>query len=288
MTLWTPKPPLNGAAVFLSASVPHPERDKRFLAGPLDDWLMLRVIDQHVYDAVQSLVAQVLMAGGRLVHGGHPSITNAIVGLEGNWMASNGEVVGFTEPPVLLYQSEFFEGKPAPPGREEMKASGFASIRWAPSSLAEPHIESLSLIDSYNLQQVWIESWLPLQAAPGASPALKEALLVMRLLMLFEIQPISAVCIGSMEGIEAEARLYSDLCCHGLLPGDGTVQVLTSTFGVAAQLEGEQVRSVDGRHRSTAATAGMDLSDRLDYSGLTRGVVGEIGKTKGAREKHLP
>ena len=64
--VWTPKPPLNGAPVFLSASVPHPERDKRFLAGPLDDWLMLRVIDQRIYDAVQSLVAQVLMAGGRV------------------------------------------------------------------------------------------------------------------------------------------------------------------------------------------------------------------------------
>jgi hypothetical protein len=104
--LWTPKPPLNGAAVFLSASVPHPERDKRFLAGPLDDWLMLRVIDQRIYDAVQSLVAQVLMAGGRLVHGGHPSITNSIAAHAGNWITTAGELPGEIEPPFLLYQSE--------------------------------------------------------------------------------------------------------------------------------------------------------------------------------------
>ena len=98
----------------------------------------------------------------------------------------------------------------------------------------------------------------------------------MRLQMLLETQPVAVVCIGGMEGIEAEAKLYSDLCRHGLLPGDGTVQVLTSTFGAAAQLEGEQVRLVDGRHRSTAATAQEDLLERIAYDGVMRDVVAEI------------
>ncbi|MFM9101792.1 MAG: hypothetical protein ACKOPS_10845, partial [Cyanobium sp.] len=207
MTLWTPKAPLNGAAVFLSASVPHPERDKRFLAGPLDDWLMLRVIDQRIYDAVQSLVAQVLMAGGRLVHGGHPSITNAIAAQAGNWIPSAGEKPVAAESPVLLYQSEFFAGKPAPLGREEMEASGFASVRWTASAFADSHVEGASIIERHGIKQEWIEGWLPNLSAPGAAPALQEALLVMRLQMLLETQPLSAVCIGGMEGIEAEAKL---------------------------------------------------------------------------------
>ncbi|MFN9623002.1 MAG: hypothetical protein ACK587_09260 [Cyanobacteriota bacterium] len=273
MTLWTPKPPLHGAAVFLSASVPHPERDKRFLAGPLDDWLMLRVIDQRICDAVQSLAAQVLMAGGRLVHGGHPSITNAIAAQAGNWMPSAGEGPAEADSPVLLYQSEFFSGKPAPPGREEMAASGFASVRWTPSALADSPVDGFSIIERHGIKPEWIEDWLPNQAAPGASAALREALLVMRLQMLLETQPLAAVCIGGMEGIEAEAKLYSALCHHGLLPGDGTVQVVASTFGAAAQLEGEQVRLVDGRDRSTAATAEVDLLERLDYDGVMRGLV---------------
>lgn len=273
MALWTQKPPLHGAAVFLSASVPHPERDKRFLAGPLDEWLMLRVIDQRVFDAVQCLVAQLLSAGGRLVHGGHPSITNAIAAQAGNWLPSSDEVPGEGEPPVLLYQSKFFANKPAPPGREEMAASGFASLRWSAITFAESRVEDRPIIERFGLLPEWIEAWLPKQAAPDASPALREALLVMRLQMLLETQPRAAVCIGGMEGLEAEAELYTDLCHHRLLPGDGTVHVLSSTFGAAAQLEGERVRLVDERSRSTAATAEMDLLERLDYDGVMRELV---------------
>jgi hypothetical protein len=212
MALWSPQPPLNGAAIFLSASVPHPQRDKRFLAGPLDDWLMLRVIDQRVYDAVQCLVAQLLSAGGRLVHGGHPSITNAIAAQAGNWLSSSDEVPAEGEPPVLLYQSEFFAGKPAPPGRDEMAVSGFAALRWTPNSLTETSFYGMPITERYNLRADWIEAWLSKQAAPEASPVLREALLVMRLHMLLETQPCAAVCIGGMEGIEAEAELYTDLC----------------------------------------------------------------------------
>jgi hypothetical protein len=284
MAPWTPQPPLHGAAVFLSASVPHPERDKRFLAGPLDDWLMLRVIDQRVYDAVQCLVAQLLSAGGRLVHGGHPSITNAIAAQAGNWLSSSDEVVVEGEPPVVLYQSKFFANKPAPPGREEMSASGFASLRWTPISIAESQVKGMPIIERYGLRQEWIEAWLPKQASSDAPPALREALLVMRLQMLLETHPQAAVCIGGMEGIEAEAELYTDLCTHGLLPGDGTVQVLTSTFGAAAKLEGDRVRLVDGRSRSTVATAEMDLLERLDYDGVMRELVAQIVTAIGVRE----
>lgn len=276
MALWTAKPPLHGAAVFLSSSVPHPERDKRFLAGPLDDWLMLRVIDQRVYDAVQSLVAQVLMAGGRLVHGGHPSITNAIAANAGCWLPSAGEGPADGEPPVLLYQSQFFAGKPAPPGRDEMAASGFAAVRWTPRSLAECRVDGVPINERFRLRPEWIEAWLHKQAAPEAPPALRQALLVMRLQMLLESQPRAAVCIGGMEGVEAEAELYSDLCNHGVLPGNGEVQVLASTFGAAAQLRGKRVRLVEQRSRATAATAEVDLRERLDYDGVMRGVVAEV------------
>ena len=274
MTLWKAKPPLNGAAVFLSASVPHPQRDKRFLHGPLDDWMMLRVIDQRVVDAVASLVAQVLMAGGRLVHGGHPSITNAIAGQAGNWMPSEDEVVEAAEPPVLLYQSEFFKDKPAPRGREEMKASRFADVIWTGKTLADCRLDGVPILERFQLRPEWFATWLPRQAAPGAPAALLGALLVMRLQMLLETQPHAAVCIGGMEGIEAEADLYSDLCHYGLLPGDGVVQVLASTFGASAQLRGEGIQVVDeGLKRASVESAAVDLSERLEYDGVMRRLV---------------
>lgn len=284
---WSPKPPLAGAAVFLSASVPHPQRDARFLQGPLQEWLMLRVIDQRVFDAVQCLVAQQLAAGGRLVHGGHPTITNAIAAQAGNWRlndaegsAAAGEGAAATEPPVLLYQSEFFAHLQAPPGREEMRQAGFAAVRWTARTIAELQLDGLPLRERFPLRPEWIEAWLPQQAAPGAPAALREALLAMRLQMLLETQPRTALCIGGMEGIEAEARLYTDLCDHGLLPGDGDVHVLASSYGAAAQLKGDRIRLLDDRSRTSPETARQDLQERLAYDSVMRqfvaGLAGDL------------
>jgi hypothetical protein len=266
---WAPKPPLAGAAVFLSASVPHPQRDARFLQGPLEAWLMLRVIDQRVFDAVQCLVAQQLAAGGRLVHGGHPAIINAIAAQAGNWRSQ--------QPPVILYQSEFFAHLNAPPGREEMRQAGFAAVRWTAKTLAELRLDGRPNGERLTLRPEWIEAWLPQQAAPGAPAALSEALLAMRLQMLLETQPVAALCIGGMEGIEAEARLYTDLCDLGLLPGDGVVHVLASSFGAAAQLEGQRVRLLDGRNRTSPDTARQDLQERLAYDIEMREFVAWMG-----------
>ena len=276
-TPWTPRPPLQGAALFLSASVPHPKRDARFLQGPLEDWLMLRVIDQRVFDAVQCLVAQLLGAGGRLVHGGHPTITSSIAALAGSWLASPEA----GDPPVLLYQSEFFAHFPAPPGREEMRQAGFAAVRWTPSTLAGLQWQGAPIAERLGLTPEWTHTWLPQQADPGASPAQCEALLVMRLQMLLETQPRSALCIGGMEGIEAEARLYTHLCDQGLLSGDGLVHVLGSTCGAAAQLEGDRVHLMDDRRRPSPDTARTDLLERLAYDAVMRELVAEVSTGKG-------
>jgi hypothetical protein len=295
-TIWAPKPPLAGATIFLSASVPHPQRDARFLQGPLEEWLMLRVIDQRVFDAVQCLVAQQLAAGGRLVHGGHPTITHAIAAQAGNWRTpspaatsanqgpgavdspdANGTASTPGDPPVILYQSEFFAHLNAPPGRDEMRQAGFAAVRWSAETLAELKLDGVPIGERLTLRPEWIEAWLPQQAAPGAPAALREALLAMRLQMLLETQPPAALCIGGMEGIEAEARLYTDLCDLGLLPGNGVVHVLASTFGAAAQLGSERVRLLDGRRRTTPETAREDLQERLAYDIEMREFVAWMG-----------
>lgn len=307
MSRWTPKPPLQGAAVFLSASVPHPQRDARFLSGPVEEWLMLRVIDQRVFDAVQALVAQLLGNGGRLVHGGHPTITAILASQAGNWLADRQsprrdegleaaspaldgpkassseqdrnapvDLQNGAEPPVLLYQSQFFAHLPAPSGRQEMQQAGFAAVRWTASTLAELRVGGVPLLERHPRLAESIEAWQPQQTAPNAPRALQEALLAMRLQMLLETRPQAAVCIGGMEGIEAEARLYTQLCDLGLLPGNGDVQVLRSTYGAAAQLEGERVRVLDERPPTSGETAAADLLERIAYDGVMRELVAGI------------
>lgn len=257
---WAPHPPLQGAAVFLSASVPDPRRDRRFLAGPVDELLMLRVIDQRVFDAVQSLVAQVLAAGGRIVHGGHPTIIHAIAAQAANWRLEPG-----IEPPIQLYQSEFFRSFPPPPGRREMEEAGFAAVHWTPATLEG--------CDS-RLQRAWLDAWLPHQAPSAAPPAMREALLAMRLQMLLDTQPRLAICLGGMEGIKAEADLWFDLCSHGLLNGPQRIAAVVSTFGATEQLDEQRAwRVID---TDSPAELTEDLFEPVSYDGLMRDLVAGI------------
>lgn len=279
---WSPRAPLHGAAVFLSGSVPDPKRNRIFLSGPLDDLLMQRVIDQRVFAAVQSLVAQVLSAGGRLVFGGQPAITQMVASQAANW-----EVPAGTEPPVLLYQSAFFRGYPSPPGRREMEEQGFAAVRWTAASLAEATAGNRPLLASAGgpIPAEWIEAWLPDQAPPQAPPALREALLALRLQMLLDTQASLAVCVGGMEGIKAEANLWFDLCGHGLLTGRPRIQAITSTFGATEQLNPDRADRVEqldafgalNTSATSETTAPDDLLQPLSYDGLMRNLVAAIG-----------
>jgi len=257
---WSPHLPLEGSSVFLSGSVPSPERDSRFLDGPVEETLMLRVIDRRVFDAVQSLVAQVLNAGGRIVHGGQPRITSAIANQSNNWTIPEGH-----DPPILIYQSEFFRSHLAPPGREEMRIAGFASVRWTPAKVR-------AVADRFDIDPDLISKWLPEQAAPTADGALREALLAMRLQMLLESQPWAAVSIGGMEGIQAEATLYLYLAKLKLIPWAERVNVIGSTYGAASKLEaaGINIADYDQVHWSTPNRTPPITRSSMDFPGVPR------------------
>jgi hypothetical protein len=299
---WSQEGPLKGAFVFLSASVPDPKRHRRFLAGPLEKALTLRVIDQRVDDAVQSLVSQTLSAGGRIVHGGHPKITMPIAHQANQWKVLEG-----IEPPIRIYQSEFFRGAKAPLGRDEIARTGVGAVRWVPADLNQ-------IVERRNIPPDLVERHLPQQAPADAPPGQREALLAMRIEMLIDSQPTSAICIGGMEGIEAEAWLYLELARLGRIPSADHIHVMGSTYGAAAQLEGEGIRLADQelvqspkdgldafrfdqttggeplhedrtfgvpRHlRSTPETARRDLQNRISYDGIMRSLVDYIASTR--------
>lgn len=97
-------------SVFLSASVPLPGRDERFLRS--GDVIAIR-------EAIKGLV-EVVTANGTIVFGGHPAITPMIAVL----MRSYGE---HTKKRVVLYQSEYFS-KRLPPENDE-----FVELRLVPA-----------------------------------------------------------------------------------------------------------------------------------------------------------
>lgn len=305
---WNPQGPLAGAAVFLSASVPDVRRHPRYLEGPVDDLLLMnRVIDLRALDAVRCLVAQVLRAGGRVLHGGHPTITQAIACHLHNWdVGPQGE--GGVDPlqkPVVLYQSELFSelfhDLPAPPGREAMARAGFAALRWTPTRLEAASLETASFggqpllawLGDHGLEGDWLAEMLPQQApapvrkegmgeaefeqAQARCDSRREALLVMRLLMLLEAQPRLCLCIGGMEGIEAEAQLYLQLVERGLLRAEPRLHVLASTYGAAVQLTDARAQLLEEPHPepTNPETAVADLLRRLSYDETMRAFVAD-------------
>jgi hypothetical protein len=114
--------------VFLSASVPLPGRDERFL----------KTVDViAVRDAIKGLV-EVVVQNGMLVFGGHPAITPMMAAL----MRSYGNSA---KKKVVLYQSEYFARK-LPPDNDD-----FIDVRLIP---ARPRSRKRSL---YEMRKRMIE-----------------------------------------------------------------------------------------------------------------------------------
>lgn len=101
---------LDGARVFLSASFPSGERGERF--RPYDVGA--------IAEAVTAVSQAVLVAGGRLVFGAHPTISPLVLLIAGE--LGRREV-------VEIHQSRFFEGK-VPHETLDLVGRGWGVLRW--------------------------------------------------------------------------------------------------------------------------------------------------------------
>jgi hypothetical protein len=142
---------------LLSASFPSGPRGERY--RPYDPG--------SISDSVVAVVRGVLHANGRLVFGGHPTITPLVL-LVASELRAPGRVV--------VYQSRFFQHQVTPETRA-LEAMGFGSIRWVESS------------------------------PQGATEDREKSLTRLRRLMVRETKPICAFFVGGMEGIEEEWRV---------------------------------------------------------------------------------
>ncbi len=206
---------LRGRRVFLSASVPSPERPQ-FYGGE----------DAHrqIEDAVISLSRAVFAAGGTLVFGGHPAISPLVAMVAGEYLAPFRAEAGERQQerppvPIEIYQSRAFEGF-LPDETLMMFRLGYANLHW------------IAAVDG--------ERYDP--KAPRDQPPCPKSMEEMRQRMIGEMQPVAMVAIGGMQGIFDELRIFKQ---HRQ---GSPIYLLASTSGAAALLAGRRepgVRAID-------------------------------------------
>jgi hypothetical protein len=155
-------------AIFLSASVPGPSQPEYYEMGARP---------RTIESAVTALTTSVLARGGRLVFGGHPTISPmvALAALQSRGPGPGGE------PPVAIYQAEPYRNI-LPDETWTLFRTGVARIEWTPAVDGET-------------------------VAPGKPPPQK-SLARMRERMLEGEQPVAMVCIGGMKGIVDEFEMF--------------------------------------------------------------------------------
>jgi hypothetical protein len=158
-----------------------------------------------VEQAVVSLGRAVLAEDGRLVFGGHPSISPLVASVAAEYIRPVIDA-----PRILIYQSRAFEHV-LPDETWEMHQLGYARLVWTPAERGErfdPSAKTEQCLDS---------------------------LAAMRRALLSDTDPIALVAIGGMEGVEREAALFR---AHAG-PASGrrrAVYVVKTTGGAAEKL----------------------------------------------------
>lgn len=205
---------LKGRAIFLSASVPSPERQERYR----------RIEDAHleIEEAVVSLARAVFAESGTLVFGGHPAISPLVAMVAGEYIRprfaeGSGEEAGT---PIQIYQSRAFEGF-LPDETLMMFRAGYATLHWTDAKDGERFDPK----------------------APRDRPFCPQSLRHMRQRMIEETAPIAMACIGGMEGVEREVEIFREL------RQGAPIYVFGGTGGAAALLaegrENEALRIID-------------------------------------------
>lgn len=251
---------LRGKTIFLSASIPKPEREKQYSRVPNAAF--------EIEQAVISLARAVFSEGGRLLFGGHPAISPLVAMVVGEYreprLSESFEERHFA--PVEIFQSRAFEGY-LPDETLLMYRLGYASITWVEAVGGE----------TYNPTFQDDESPCP------------QSMERMRARMLDQGNPDGMVCIGGMEGVEVEVKLMLDRRPHR------PIYVLERTGGAAGMLRDlhpnnlrmidteviSRVGEFEANLRSRDATNGERLHRSLvPYPLVMQTIVEEISKQK--------
>ncbi|MEK6374710.1 MAG: hypothetical protein AABO58_18685 [Acidobacteriota bacterium] len=207
-------------AVFLSASVPA--KHSGFENARLD---------LNVDEAVITLARTIFAEGGKLVFGGHPSISPLVLTI-----ASEYVVTSDVEAPLaFIYQSQIFR-EIIPKKTLVLEEMGYGRIVWT----AAAEGEQLSRDEKTG-------RWL----APRSLERMRRA-------MISHTTPAAFVAIGGMEGVEQEADIFREL------RPNAPVFAIESTGGASARLAEtrQYVRAIDRSVADAISAHGWDVDRR--------------------------
>jgi len=203
-----------GDIVFLSASVPTRE-GWREDARPL-----------QIEEAVIALARGVFARRGRLLFGGHPSISPLITSVAGEYLGPDPRRA---VRPVITFQSEYFRGS-LPDETWDLYRMGWASIQWTP--VVKGADEQATRRNSLALMRDWM--------LLGSSTP-KDVAVNCRL-----SAPIAMVAVGGMEGVCEETAVFLRRQRDGAFPPGSNVYVIATGGGAARRLAYDPERAFDG------------------------------------------
>lgn len=183
----------SGGIIFLSASVPYRE-------GWTADAKAF-----EIEEAIVSVARAVFARKGRLLFGGHPSVSPLVSAVAGEYFELNPNRDDAARP-VITFQSEWFRGQ-LPDETWELHRFGWTSIRWTPKG--ETERDSLSMLRQYMLG--------------GSTP------------------PLAMFAVGGMEGVVDEAVRFLERRRQWMQAKPPKVYAYPSGGGAAARLVSETV-----------------------------------------------
>jgi hypothetical protein len=258
---------LKGKTVFLSASIPSRSRDRayqvRYAEESIpDDWI-------EIEQAVIGLSRAIFSEEGRLVFGGHPTITPIIASVASEYFPPRppGDTGGAEKDwelddwdryvtPVVVYQSRAFRGYDK---SWLLHRLGYAEVRWTRRIDNEQYDAELA----------------------KSKPPCPKSVEHMRRVMLSQTKPDAMVCVGGMEGVEAEAGMFRSLVIEATGEKPKPWIYVLATTGGAAKIMADD-RAVDPNDRirvidkEVLAKVGMAEPEFVPYAVIMQTIVNEL------------
>ncbi len=194
-----------GDIIFLSGSVPWREGWTKD-AKPVE-----------IEEAIVSIARAVFARKGRLLFGGHPSVSPLIASIAGEYFPEDpGRVVR----PVVTFQSEFYKGK-LPDETWLMHRLGWSAIEWTP--IMPPGSDMSEQEESLRLMRRWMLLGPELPKEISERNKLRP--------------PKAMIAVGGMEGVRDEAAMFLDMRHEwDGKSGEARVYAVTSGGGAAERL----------------------------------------------------
>jgi hypothetical protein len=185
----TSKSRLHGISIFLSASVPTPERSneyERIPEAPL-----------QIEEAVMCVARAIFMEGGTLVFGAHPSISPLVARVIDHYYLPapaeelprdserENQPIRWKNPSLVIYQSNVWKQYWAE-ATERLTRHPLVRVEWT------------EVVDGETVD-------LAVKDRPQAPKSMEK----MRVTMLKETFPVAMIAIGGMKGVLDEAKLFA-------------------------------------------------------------------------------